>query len=290
MDKPITGKVHVPMTRTIGQHDVSVRPAILAAFRTYKVLFGLFAALKTLGLRLFTNRIGFGLHYLLKYKLQYRIRVINQNPKLPSPCIMTINHISDEDTLIIQTLNELFWHHHLSLLLANFNFERAYTPYITWVEAISDKGPGSAVVRKMVRAIGQGRSMAIWPEGTLSRTGALMKGFTGAARLYLRVNHGPLESPRSDRTPKVPLLPIYLEGVYESLNPYARAIARRRQFLQLYGTSKTQWRVIVGKPYFLKCPNRITKSTLESLTREIQDEIRKLDPADRQIAANPRRG
>lgn len=197
--------------------------------------------MKTLGLRRFINRIGFGLYYLLRYKLRYRIRVVNQNSKLPSPCILTINHVVDEDTVIIQTLNELFWHHdHLSLLFADFNFERVYTPYIVWVDGISNKGTGKQVVERMARTIGHGRSVAIWPEGNLSRTGAVMEGFTGVDRLYLRVNFGSLESPRIDKTPLVSLVPIFLEGVYESLNRYPNAIAKRKQLLQRHGTSKVQ--------------------------------------------------
>jgi 1-acyl-sn-glycerol-3-phosphate acyltransferase len=273
------------MVRVTKDGTIHVRPAILVQFRWYKILLGLFNALKTLGLRRFANRIGFGLYYLLNYKFRYRIRVVNQNAKLPSPCIMTVNHLSYEDTIIIQSLNELFWHHHLSMLLANFNFKRAYTPYIKWVEAISDEGLGADVVDRMARAIGRGYAIGIWPEGDFTRTGAVMEGFTGAARLYLRVNHGSLESPHLKRTPKVPLLPIFLEGVYESLGPYA--IAKRQQLLTQHGTSKTQWKVIVGTPYFLDCPEHITKASLESLTAQIQDEIRKLDPLDRPIVSNP---
>ncbi|HME55650.1 MAG TPA: 1-acyl-sn-glycerol-3-phosphate acyltransferase [Candidatus Lokiarchaeia archaeon] len=256
-------------------------------FRQYKFLVGLFRSLKSLGLRRFFNRVGFGLYYLVKCKRQYRIEVVSPNSKLPRPCIITINHVSDEDTVIIQALNELFWHHdHLSLLFAHFNFEKVYAPYIIWVEGISNIGTGTQVVERMAKTIGHGGSVAIWPEGELSRTGALMQGFTGVARLYLRVNFGSLESPSFKKTPIIPLVPIFLEGVYESLNRYPHAIAKRKQLLQRHGTSKAQWKVIVGKPYFLECQERVTKSALELLTAKIQGEIRNLDPINRPIASN----
>ena len=73
-----------------------------------------------------------------------------------------------------------------------------------------DKDAIEHAIKKLTR----GKTVVVFPEGTRSRTGALRPGQAGAGFLAVKA--------------KVPVLPVYLRGTYETLPPGARMIRPKK--------------------------------------------------------------
>lgn len=124
----------------------------------------------------------------------------------------------------------------------------------TWTGAIPldrQKG-GKEALRFAIKALKQGKIIAIHPEGTRSLDGKLMRGKTGVARLALSA--------------KVPLVPLGLIGTFEIL-PKGKYMPKFKKAV-----------INIGKPmYFDEYYNkRVTKRLLREVTTKIMKEIAKL--------------
>ena len=111
---------------------------------------------------------------------------------------------------------------------------------------------GKLALKKAVKALKEGKIIAIHPEGTRSLGGKLLKGKTGAARLALAA--------------RVPVVPVGLIGTFEIL-PKGKYIPRAKKAI-----------INIGKPmYFDKYYRKpMTKKLLRGLTTKIMKEIAKL--------------
>jgi len=114
------------------------------------------------------------------------------------------------------------------------------------------KAGGKKALRWAVKALREGKIIAIHPEGTRTLTGKIQRGKTGIARLTLEAH--------------VPVLPVGIIGAYEVL-PKGKYIPKFKRA-----------EMNIGKPiYFDKFFNKkITKRLLHEITDKIMKEIARL--------------
>ncbi|MBI3027770.1 1-acyl-sn-glycerol-3-phosphate acyltransferase [Candidatus Woesearchaeota archaeon] len=185
------------------------------------------------------------------------VKRVNGLENLPkkSTCIIAANHSSYMDHMIIGAyiishLNRKF--HFLAKKEHFDNFlKRWWHDYIGAIPIDRQKG-GKKALKQAIRALKEGRIIAIHPEGTRSLTGQLQQGKTGVARLAL--------------ASKVPVIPVGLIGTFEIL-PKGRYVPKFKKAV-----------MNIGKPmnfsdYYNK---KINKRMLRDVTDKIMNEIAKL--------------
>lgn len=111
---------------------------------------------------------------------------------------------------------------------------------------------GKEALRWAIKALKEGKIIAIHPEGTRTTTGKLMKGKTGIARLALEA--------------KVPILPIGIIGTYKIL-PKGKFIPK------LLRAEMNIGKLMYFDKYYMK---KVTKQLLRKVTDEIMKEIARL--------------
>lgn len=117
---------------------------------------------------------------------------------------------------------------------------------------IDRQAGGKDALRWAVKALKEGKIIAMHPEGTRTTTGKLMRGKTGIARLIMEAH--------------VPVLPIGIIGALEIL-PKGKMIPKCRRATMNIGKLM----------YFSKYYNKnTTKGLLRTITDEIMAEIAKL--------------
>jgi 1-acyl-sn-glycerol-3-phosphate acyltransferase len=140
-----------------------------------------------------------GTFMLLAQIVGLRYRIIGRERLLPEPVIIAVKHQSAWDTMIC------------SLLFAEpayvFKRELTWIPFFGWYllrgEMIAvDRGAGGPALRRMLRqaqkAVQQGRSILIYPEGTRTAPGTSRPYHPGVAALYEHL--------------KLPVVPIALNS------------------------------------------------------------------------------
>lgn len=108
---------------------------------------------------------------------------------------------------------------------------------------------GKAAIKWAIKALKEGKIIAIHPEGTRTLNGKLQKGKTGVVRLAMATN--------------APVVPIGLIGTFEIL-PKGKMIPRLKRAT-----------MNIGKPIYFTGKN-ISKKTLRTATTKIMKEIAKL--------------
>ncbi|MBN2388708.1 MAG: 1-acyl-sn-glycerol-3-phosphate acyltransferase [Anaerolineales bacterium] len=117
-------------------------------------------------------------------RLMLRMNV-RQHEELPGgPKLFVANHPSAMDPFLIHILTG----DHVSVLITASAFEvPIFGPYITRTGQIPVvTGQGPAALEAAEKALREGRSIGIFPEGTFSPDGGFHRPRTGAARLALR--------------------------------------------------------------------------------------------------------
>lgn len=189
--------------------------------------------------------------------INFWIKEVNglQNVPKNSPFIVAANHASYMDHFIIMCtllphLNKKI--HHLAKKEHFDNIlKKAWHTYAGAIPLDRQSG-GKETLKWAIKALKEGKIIAIHPEGTRSLTGKLQKAKTGVARLALIT--------------KVPVLPIGLIGTFEIL-PKGKYIPKFKKAV-----------MNIGKPmYFDKYYNKkINKRMLREVTTIIMKEIAKL--------------
>lgn len=166
------------------------------------------------------------------------------------PLIIAANHESYIDHLIIVCT---FTYHlkekiHFLSKKEHFDniFKKAWHTYAGAIPLDRQTG-GKEALKWAVKALKQGKIIAIHPEGTRTLTGKLQKGKTGVARLAL--------------TAKVPVIPVGLIGTFEIL-PKGKNIPKLKRAI-----------MNIGKPMYFNEYHK--KKTTARLLKEITDSIMK---------------
>ena len=169
--------------------------------------------------------------------------------------IAAANHASYIDHLIIAGCIISHLNRKVHFLAKKEHFDNplkaAWHTYAGAIPLDRQKG-GKGALRWAIKALKEGKIIAIHPEGTRSLTGKLQRGKTGVARLALAA--------------KVPILPVGLIGTFEIL-PKGKYMPKLRKAT-----------MNIGKPiYFDKYYNRrITKKMLREITTTMMKEIARL--------------
>ena len=185
------------------------------------------------------------------------VKEVNGLKNLPKKgdCIIAANHTSYMDHMIIgaYTISHLNRGFHFLAKKEHFNkfLKRAWHNYIGAIPLDREKG-GEEALKWAIKALREGKIIAIHPEGTRSLTGKLQKAKTGVARLAL--------------LSKAPVVPIGLIGTFEML-PKGKYIPRFKRAS-----------MNIGKPiYFPEYYNKkINKNILREVTTKIMKEIARL--------------
>ena len=184
------------------------------------------------------------------------VKEVNGLENLPKEgsFIIAANHASYMDHLVMSLLVEhLDRKVHVLAKKEHFEnfFERAWHRYVGAIPLDRQLG-GKKALKQAVKALKEGKIIAIYPEGTRTLTGKLQKAKTGVARLALQS--------------KVPVIPIGLIGTFEIL-PKGKYIPKLKRAT-----------MSIGKPmHFEKyCNKKINKRVLMEVTTGIMKKISKL--------------
>lgn len=182
------------------------------------------------------------------------VREVNGLENLPKKgaFIAAANHTSYMDHLIIASylISHLNRRVHFLAKKEHFDniFKKAWHNYAGAIPLDRKKG-GKMALRWAVKALKEGRIIAIHPEGTRSLAGKLQKAKTGVARLAL--------------ASKAPVIPVGLIGTFEIL-PKGKYIPKFKRAI-----------MNIGIPiYFPEYNNKkISKKILREVTTRIMKEI-----------------
>lgn len=122
-----------------------------------------------------------------------------------------------------------------------------------------ETGQASDAYRAAVEAIGEGKCMAIYPEGTLTRQPDLwpMRGKTGAARVALET--------------RCPVIPIAQWGAQEILAPYGRRPSvLPRHTMQVRAGEPVRLDDLYDQPVTAEVLAEATERIMAALTRELE--------------------
>ena len=185
------------------------------------------------------------------------VRKVNGLENLPKKgaFIAAANHASYLDHLIIAGYLISYLNRKVHFLAKKEHFDnffkKAWHGYAGAIPLDREKG-GKEALRWVVKALKQGKIIAIHPEGTRTLTGKLQQGKTGVAQLAL--------------ASKAPVIPIGLIGTFEMM-PKGKYIPKFKRAV-----------MNIGKPiYFPEYYNKkINKRMLREVTDKIMKEIAKL--------------
>lgn len=188
--------------------------------------------------------------------------------KIPQdrPAILVANHLSYYDFLV---LGALFRRQIVFIAVKKIK----QTFLIRWLAKlhiviyINRDHPGITFFRDIMRYLALGRLVVIYPEGTRSRTGKMLKPKAGFVKLAIKAN--------------IPIIPIGIKGTYRILPPH-RYIPRL-----------ARCKVVAGKKMYVSPSNpefediffgnrenpklgKLTKNQMQKISIRIMDKVRLL--------------
>jgi long-chain acyl-CoA synthetase len=167
------------------------------------------------------------------------------------PFLLAANHTSHLDAFaVLAALGERAWE--VSLVGArdyffNKTWKRLILPQAVHIIPFDREGDFLDGLRLCREAIGQGRSLLIFPEGTRSRTGGLLPFKAGVGVLAVELG--------------LPIVPTAILGTYQAL-PKGRVVPRRHPI-----------RVAFGPPILPGSPDGGDEATAYERYREIVDRV-----------------
>jgi len=121
------------------------------------------------------------------------------------PAIFISNHLSYYDFLVFGSILRAYIVFLAQKKIKETFLIRWFTKFHTVVYIDKDK-PGYSFFKEIIRQLGGGRLVVIYPEGTRSRTGKMAIPKPGFVKLAMKTN--------------VPIIPVALKGTYEILPPH----------------------------------------------------------------------
>ncbi len=133
--------------------------------------------------------------------------------------------------------------------------------FIELLELIPRIWSGDVLIRIMTTMfLEKGKIVGITPEGMYNRGKAVMKGYTGVARLYFYANRD---------GPKYPIVPVASLGASQSYPPIIDGHETVKK-------SRCKITGIIGEPFHLDKPKEITREVLEESTNYIMQRVARL--------------
>lgn len=146
------------------------------------------------------------IHFFLKvlFRLWFRVRIHGiRSIDFSQPTILTPNHVSLLDAVLLS----LYLPKSVTFV-ANTEIAKKFTLFLRFRKHITVDPMNPYSIRHMIRAIHNGESLVIFPEGRITTTGGLMKIYSGVGYLALRTG--------------VCVYPVIIRGLERSIFSYLK--------------------------------------------------------------------
>ncbi|HHY13403.1 MAG TPA: 1-acyl-sn-glycerol-3-phosphate acyltransferase [Thermoanaerobacterales bacterium] len=180
--------------------------------------------------------------FSIVFRILFKLEVIGrENVPEDGPLILCSNHISWLDPIIIAcTVNRKL--HYMA------KSELFHNPFLRYIFnslgafPVKRKRADRKAIRKSLELLDKGEVLGLFPEGTRSKTGKLLKPEPGVALIALKSNS--------------PILPVAIKGPYKLFHPIT---------------------IIIGKPFYIdESVERKASKTLQCHSNKIMQNIGRL--------------
>ena len=207
------------------------------------------------------GRIVIGSYARLMLKMD-----VHWHDSLPKgPVLYAANHPSTTDPIFIHLIS----HQPLSVMISSAVFSipvlGAYMRKMNQIEVIRGRGQSNKVLTQAVWTLASGRSVVIFPEGTISPPEGFAPVHSGVARLALRSG--------------VPVVPIGIHLQDENCKRVSTVLEGKPDIITWY--LKGPYAITIGKPlHFQGDANH--RPTVKSIAENIMEHIRNLSHESKQ--------
>lgn len=207
------------------------------------------------------GRIVIGSYARLMLKMD-----VHWHDSLPKgPVLYAANHPSTTDPIFIHLIS----HQPLSVMISSAVFSipvlGAYMRKMNQIEIIRGRGQSNKVLTQAVWSLASGRSVVIFPEGTISPPEGFAPVHSGVARLALRSG--------------VPVVPIGIHLQDENCKRVSTVLEGKPDIITWY--LKGPYAITIGKPlHFQGDANH--RPTVKSIAENIMEHIRNLSHESKQ--------
>ena len=191
---------------------------------------------------------------------------VHWHDSLPKgPVLYAANHPSTTDPIFIHLIS----HQPLSVMISSAVFSipvlGAYMRKMNQIEVIRGRGQSNKVLTQAVWTLASGRSVVIFPEGTISPPEGFAPVHSGVARLALRSG--------------VPVVPIGIHLQDENCKRVSTVLEGKPDIITWY--LKGPYAITIGKPlHFQGDANH--RPTVKSIAENIMEHIRNLSHESKQ--------
>ena len=181
-------------------------------------------------------------------RTMFRLRVVGAE-KLPASgaALLAANHVSFADAFVVGTMTS----RDVRFLIWQPYFEtRLLRPFLRLLETIPVGGRVKDTIRALRRAhweLENGEMVAIFPEGSLTQTGALRPFQRGFERAVAGLD--------------APVIPVYMDGLWK--HPLSRAAGVAKNWTWFWRHPVT---ILIGDP----APSNVTAAELEQRMQELE--------------------
>jgi acyl-[acyl-carrier-protein]-phospholipid O-acyltransferase/long-chain-fatty-acid--[acyl-carrier-protein] ligase len=192
------------------------------------------------------------LRFYLRLFHRFEVRGLEHYRAAGDNAILVANHLSLVDGALIAAAVP----DRPSFVVNTFMARKWWArPFLALVRTFEVDPSSPYAFKSMVRAVREdGRKLVIFPEGRVSRTGALMKIYEGAGMLAERTG--------------VPVLPVRLDGPQYSRFAYTKGVLRRRWFPRVTVTFLPPVRIAAPEGVRGRARRRALSDALDSVMSE----------------------
>jgi len=198
-------------------------------------------------------------------RLMLKMDVHWHEPQLESQVLYAANHPSTTDPIFIHLISQQPMSVMIDSKIFSIPVLGAYMRKMGQIEVIRGKGQSDRVLKQAVRALAAGRSVVIFPEGTISPPEGFAPVHSGVARLALQSG--------------VPVVPIGIHLQGENCKRVPTTLEGRPDIITWYLNGP--YAVTIGKPIHFQgnandCP------TVKSIAETIMEHIHNLTRESKQ--------